>query len=91
MNISGMNKAKILAALYNGSRQQGLGFLNPQGTLPMTEDQAKVLLEKQYYFDYLQGRVMKIDLSKDELFTGLYNRDNGSGAAERIIDGLRGS
>lgn len=42
------------------------------------------------YFDYLYGRVMKVDLSSDESFEErLYDRDNGTGAAQRVIDRLR--
>lgn len=84
MDISGKDKAKILAALYNGSKSQGMGFIHFDAE-PMTVEQAKELLKDQTYFDYLQGRVMKIDLSQDELRTDLYNRDIGEGAAEKII------
>jgi len=88
MNIKDMNKAKILAALYNNSRPLGMGFLQATPE-DMTEDEAQALLnEGQAYFDYLKGRVMKVDLSKDELFTGLYNRDNGPNRCEEIIEGL---
>lgn len=87
INIAGKNKAKILAALYNSARAQGLGFLHltPE---PMTEAQASELLEKTQYFDYLQGRVMKVDLRGDELNPRLYDRDNGQGAAERALRGI---
>jgi hypothetical protein len=34
---------------------------------------------------------MKIDLSKDEVVTILYDRDNGQGAAELVVDILRHS
>jgi hypothetical protein len=90
MNISGLDKAKVLAALYNRARQQGMGFLHARGSEAMTVEQAreKIANNKSMYFDYLHGRVMKIDLSGDELDTELYNRDNGRGAAERIIAGL---
>lgn len=40
-------------------------------------------------FDYLQGRVLKVHLSDDELDPWLYDRDIGQGAAERIINTLR--
>ena len=55
----------------------------------MTEAEAQELLDSgQTYFDYLKGRVMKIDLSGDsELDPRLYDRDNGAGAAERAIAG----
>ena len=88
MDISKLSKAKVLATLYNGSKPQGMGFLhfNPVG---MTEEQAQELLDSgQTYFDYVQGRVMKIDLSSNELNTDLYNRDNGEGAAEARISKL---
>ncbi len=88
MNIKGLNKAKILAALYNNSRPQDAGFLQ---TLSgnMTEDIAQELLDSgQRYFDYLLGRVMKIDLSKDEMRTELYDRDIGEGECERVVKSI---
>ena len=88
MNITGLNKAAVLVALYNNAKVQGLGFL--QATCkPMEEAEAAELLKEQSYFDYLHGRVMKIDMSGDEINTRLYNRDNGDGAAERVVDKLR--
>ena len=85
MNIAGISKAKILAALYNASRPQGMGFLQSK-TGDMSEAEAQELLDAGHtYFDYLYGRVMKIDLSGDELRTALYDRDNGQGAAEDAI------
>ena len=91
MNISGLNTAAVLAALYNGSHQKGMGFLNLDGESDMTEEQARVEIagNKRMYFDYLHGRVMKIDLSDQDVYTALYNRENGDGAAEIIIRGLR--
>ncbi|MDD4476620.1 MAG: hypothetical protein PHY40_00480 [Patescibacteria group bacterium] len=83
-----MNKAKVLAALYNNSKPQGMGFLHFDAQ-PMTEEEAQALLDSgQTYFDYLKGRVMKIDLSGDELETWLYNRDNGENAAETVLENL---
>ena len=38
--------------------------------------------------DYLSGRVMKVNLSGDEMRTDLYNRDNGAGSAEAIVNSL---
>lgn len=85
MNIKGMDKAVILAALYNASKPQGMGLLHftPED---MTIGQAQLLLASGHmYFDYLKDRVMKIDLSGDTLKTGLYDRDNGEGAAQAAI------
>lgn len=88
INISKLNKADVLAALYNNSKPLGLGFLH-HTTGVMTTKEAQTLLDSgQSYFDYLQGRVMKIDLSGDELETWLYDRDNGGGAAKRALQAL---
>ena len=88
MNIKGMNKAKILAALYNNSRQQGMGHL-AANTGDMTEQDAQGLLDEgNTYFDYLHGRVMKIDLAGDELKTRLYDRDIGEGECERVVNSI---
>jgi hypothetical protein len=89
MNIEGLNKAEVLAALYNNAKVQGMGFFQADNN-KMTTEEAGVILEqtRDKYFDYLKGRVVKVDLSKDEVNTWLYNRDNGDGAAERIIQKL---
>ena len=90
MDISGLSKAKVLVALWNASQSQGNSFLDPRFMTPLTEEDAeKILATGQTYFDYLNGRVMKIDLSKDEVETWLFNRDNGDGSAERAISQLR--
>lgn len=73
VNVGGLNAGDVLAALYNGSKAQGMGFMafNPK---PMTREQAVELLcqggtslfggrgDKGVYFDYLQGRVMKLTI-----------------------------
>lgn len=87
INIEKKNKAEILAALYNASKPQGLGFLHFDPT-PMSTMEAEELLKGQTYFDYLKGRVMKINLEGNELDTWGYDRDNGEGAAQKIIDAL---
>lgn len=87
IDISGLDKAEVLAALFNASKQQGMGFMNSSGASPMTVEDARQYTsrEGEQYYDYLRGRVMKVDLSKDQLRTGLYDRDNGQGAAARAL------
>lgn len=87
INLKGVNKAAVLAALYNASKPQGMGFLH-YDPKPMTKKEAKELLKHQTYFDYLQGRVMKVDLGGDTLDTWGYDGDNGDDAAEAAIGSL---
>lgn len=92
MKIEGLNKAEVLAALYNNATVQGMGFLQADNK-QMTTEEAKAILDESSdkYFDYLKGRVMKIRIAGDEVDTRLYNRDNGDGAAERVIGKLQPS
>jgi len=92
VSTKGLSKAAVLAALYNASRPLGMEFFQFDPS-PMTEEEAAELLENMKpnaYFDYLKGRVMKVDLKNDDGFDEwLYDRDNGAGAAQRAIDALR--
>lgn len=91
VSIKGLSKAAVLAALYNHSQPLGLGILQytPED---MTEQEAQALLDQRgyFYFDYLKGRVMKVDIGSDELDERLYDRDNGPGAAQRAINSIIG-
>jgi hypothetical protein len=85
IDLRGLDKAEVLAALYNNSRPQGMGFLHFEPK-PMTKEQAAEMLKTSTYFDYVKGRVMKVDLSGEDLNPRLYDRDNGDGAALRALE-----
>lgn len=73
IDTRGLKKADVLAALYNASRPQGMGFLHYEPN-PMTSEEAQVILDSgSLYFDY----------------GGLYDRDNGVGSAGAVIALLR--
>ena len=88
VSIKGLSKAKVLAALYNASRPQGMGFMH-YDPAPMGEEEAEELLSERTYFDYLKGRVMKISLSGDSVDPSGYDRDNGRGAVQQVVSALR--
>lgn len=85
VNTKGLSKAEVLAALYNASHPQGMGLLFAQPG-DMSIEEAEEIAKSQDYFDYLKGRVMKVDLSDPDGFDErLYERDNGYGSADRAI------
>lgn len=96
VSIKGLLKDKVLLALWNASKCQGISFM---GFAPLSAGQAyaEVINRRQtykdgktsIYFDYLNGRVLKVDIGGDEFDERLYDRDNGEGAAQRAIDALR--
>lgn len=84
VDISDKDKGEVLAALYNYSHPHGMGFLEYDPS-PMSIEEARELLKENSYFDYINGRVMKVSLIGNLLTTYGYNYENGDGAAERII------
>ena len=86
VKYDGLTKAEVLCALYNNAKSQGLGlFLFQKGNMEIEE--AEKLLKYDTSFDYIKGRVLKIDLSGDEGFEEwLYDRDNGEGSAQNALD-----
>lgn len=95
IDIKGLDKGDVLAALYNASQPLGMGFLH-YDPAEMTADEGRSLVADQLkrtaefgqaraYFDYLKGRVMKVEVSLDTLHPGGFDRDNGEGAARRAL------
>lgn len=93
IDISGLDKAEILATLYNHSAPMGMGVLQARSG-EMTTEIARAIINgghegrdygiqeghpayRKLYFDYLFGRPLKIDLSGDSLDPWGYDRDNG--------------
>ena len=89
VDIKGLDKARVLKALYDHSHVQGLGFMHAAEEGTVTVESCAKLLEKYTQFDYLHGRVLKVDLSGDEFDERLYDRDCGAGAAQRAVDSIR--
>lgn len=87
IDLKGKDKAEVLAKLYNASTPQGMGFLHADSADMSIEEARNLLSSGETYFDYLKGRVMKIDMSGDKIDTWGYDRDNGKGAAFSAIYG----
>ena len=95
IDVKDIDKADVLAALFNGAMSLGMGRLHYKSEHVMDRKEAQDIIDKMvqthkggYYFDYLEGRVMKVEIGLDTLDERLYDRDNGPGAARRIIEGI---
>lgn len=102
VNIAGLDKAAVLATLFNASAPGGMGFFQAQhGPSVMTTEDARQLIEDggsaesgiyhgNLSYDYLFGRPLKINLEGDEFDPWGFDRDNGgTGTAQRLIEKLR--
>ena len=90
VDCTGLDQGQVLAALYNNSTDQGMGFIHADMKHIMTKQEADVLLEKEKHFDYLYGRVMHIDFcGYPTLSSYLYDKDVGGGAMQNVVNGLK--
>ncbi|OGT43834.1 MAG: hypothetical protein A3F42_08125 [Gammaproteobacteria bacterium RIFCSPHIGHO2_12_FULL_37_34] len=89
INIQGLDKAKLLQALFNNSKPLGLGFFDKDSNKEMTYTEAQQIVAEGMDFDYLNGRVMKIDLSGDELDPCGYDCENGQGSVLKVVTALK--
>jgi hypothetical protein len=92
LDIKGIDKAELLAALYNGAICPGMGRLHDVGA--MTVEQARLwvaFMDEPGFrgFDYVCGRQIKSDLRGDRFWPALYDRDAGKGKAAEVVAKLR--
>lgn len=99
INIKGLDKAEILYSLYHNSHTQGMSFLGlPRTKEGFTLEHAQKLIKETgydpegenrprcLYFDYVEGHVIKCDITNDEFDEQWYDRDCGEGAAAQAIE-----
>jgi hypothetical protein len=56
----------------------------------MTKAEAqRIVSSGQLDFDYLRGRILKINLGGDTLSPFGFDRDLGQGASERVVEGVK--
>lgn len=94
IDISGLDKWKVLQALYNADAEDTgvFGARYKMGnSLQMSDEEAKACVQgnPKLHFDYVGAKSMKIDLSSDSLDPCVYARDNGEGVAEKAMAYLR--
>lgn len=92
VDISGLDKAAVLAVLYNAARPLGRGS---QHFIPgdwSVADARSYLTDTDHNHnhEYVLGRALHADLGGDDFRSYGFNRDNGGpGTAERIVESLR--
>jgi hypothetical protein len=87
IDISGLDKAAVLAALYNHAKPLSLGSA-PYRPEDMPIEVARRLIAAASlgtFWDYVHGRVLKVDLSGNALDARLYDLDNGVNAARQAL------
>lgn len=99
VDIQGLDKAAVLAALFHASQPRGMGLYHRLCREDLTLPDAQDLIEEQnntdfgrdfpFRFDHVHGRPLKVDLSGDAFSPSMFDQDNGEGAAARAVQTLR--
>jgi hypothetical protein len=101
IDITGINKAALLAALFNAAHPIGLGFIQDmkRDGVGMTLEEAEQILKESTRewrgeacadFDYVHGRPLKVRFLGNMLQGAwLYDRDQGHGKCARIVEEVR--
>ena len=89
VNISGLDRDELLKNLWENSNVAGL-FEGRSDTVWDLEAAKSQLCNG--YADYIQGRVMKVNIyNTDNVDPWGYNRDNGHNAFQNVVNKMRGN
>jgi len=90
ISIAGIDKAAVLAALWNNAAlPPAAAHPNPRLRPMMIAEARSAIVENDGGFDYHEDRILKINVQGDDFDPWGYDRDNGQGLAERVISTLR--
>lgn len=92
IDIRGIEKAALLAALYNGLNPGGASEDFNVRTAPMTKGEAQDIINRirgPLSFTHVKGRALMVDITGDSLDPQKYDQNLGQKAAEKIIVAMR--
>lgn len=90
VDIKGLDKARVLKALYDRGNTQGKGRFAKTNTT-VTLEICKAMVERSCRFDNMFGLLLNVDLSRDDFDESVYDRIYGAGAAKRAVDSVKGA
>jgi len=88
ISFANKNKAEVLKALWENSKAQGMSFRHLPESGEITLVQCSAALAVSSYVDYFSGKVIKVDFSSEAFDPRSYDRDNGDGAATKVLQGM---
>lgn len=95
IDITGLDKAKVLKTLWDHSHSQGRSFISKQRvddsgfTIEKAQKEIDCYKGHRLHFYYVYGHIIKCDITDDEFDPWLYDEACGEGMAQKAIDDLR--
>lgn len=91
IDIRGIEKVALLAALYNAARPGASDVFNTR-TAPMTGSEAQDIINRTkgpLCFSHVKGRALMVNITGDALDAAKYDEKNGKNAAKEVVARLR--
>jgi hypothetical protein len=88
INIAGLNKVDLLYRMWKEQKNTGNVFFGLQ-SLWFDEDLAKTVVGRNRYIDYFCGKIIKTDLSRDEVDPWAYDRETYTGRLREIVNVMK--
>jgi hypothetical protein len=90
IDITGLDKKKLLKKLWKNSKPAAFFAMSGMSSLSISDSEIdKVFANESCYADYLCGRIIKTSFKTDKLNPWGYDRDNGTGAMQKVVDSMR--
>ena len=90
VDISGLNKDQLLKALWEKAIIAPFFNNFPDLAPPFDMEEAKDKLREDGYADYICGKSIKTNIYGNNIVSVVpYDRDNGAGAFQSVVDALR--
>jgi hypothetical protein len=89
IDITGIPKEALKRALWENSKVASFFRMNSEIPPEYNKNQAIEAVNNKKGIDYFCGRVIKTNLSLDNVSPWGYDRDNGAGAFQRIVDDVK--
>jgi hypothetical protein len=91
VDITGLDKKAVLKELWKNSKPAAFFAMNGFPAPANCDDTEvnRIFSTGDCYADYLCGRVIKTSFKTNTLNPWGYDRDNGAGAMQKVVDAMR--
>ena len=90
IDITGIDKKQLLKELWKNSKTAGFFTMSGMPAPGCNDAEIdRVFSSQDCYADYLCGRVIKTSFKTNKLNPWGYDRDNGAGAMQKVVDAVR--
>ena len=77
VDISDLDKAHVLKWLYDNAKVDKVDKMDNKNMVQLTNEQAKQIIQKDEYINYIYNKQISVYLGNDQFFPGWYDLAHG--------------